>query len=141
MWRRHAVTPFAECGDSAGVSRAPGLRRPRGSHLTLRITRVGDEFASSETVLQRMAMDSLFCLPVTRGTESGARHSTLAARSATATRKVCLWDRWVDGRRIIDPDSENVSRVVVCDALFDGVRIRSFQPYDVTVRSGQHVRL
>ena len=41
------VTPFAESGDSAGVSRAPGLRLPRGSRLSLRITREGDEYPAS----------------------------------------------------------------------------------------------
>lgn len=135
------VTPFAESADSAGVYRAPGMRLARGSRLTLRISWQGDEYESSETVLPGVAMDSLFFLPDTRGTGTGPLRATLAARDPEATRNFYLWDQWVDGRRVIQPDSEVFSRVVVSDELFDGGRIRSFQPYDIALRSGQLVRM
>ena len=71
-------------------------------------------------MLKRIAMDLLFFLLDTRGIGSGALRATLAARDPIATRRFHLWDQWVDGRRIIKPDSAIFSRVVVSDALFDG---------------------
>lgn len=135
------ITTFAESADSAGLYRAPAMRVLRGSRLTLRITWQGDEYESSETVMAGVAMDSLFFVPDTRGTGTGTLRATLAARDPASTRNFYLWDQWVDGRRVIKPDSEIFSRVVASDELFDGGRIRTFQPYDVAVRSGQVVRM
>ncbi|HYW32262.1 MAG TPA: DUF4249 domain-containing protein, partial [Gemmatimonas sp.] len=135
------TTPFAERADSAGVYGAIGMRLERGSRLTLRITWQGDEYESSETVRPAVAMDSLFFLPDTRSSTPAGLRATLAARDPAGTRNFYLWEQWVDGRRIIQPDSETFARVVASDELFDGGRVRSFQPYAVTVDSGQLVRM
>ncbi len=138
------TTTFTESATERGVFRAARMVLPTGRALKLQITWQGDVYEATETVLPGVPMDSLFFAPPqTRfDAESPGLRATIAARDPGNQRNHYLWDQYVDGQRLVSPDSESFSRAVVSDDLFDGGFIRNFQPYEAFgLRAGALVRV
>jgi hypothetical protein len=116
---------------------------PAGRRLTLEITWNGDQYRSVETMQAGVGMDSLFFRPLlSKVSEVGTLRATISAQDPGTQTNFYLWDQWIDGARLVSPDSEVHSRVVVSDELFNGSKVRTFQPYDGwAVRPGQLVRV
>lgn len=135
------VVTFAESATEPGVYLSTFFVITVGRTYTLRITHDGDEYASTETALGGVPIDSVYFRErtVAVGPVDGLR-ATIALRDPVGVKNFYLWDQFVDGRRLVSPDSESYSRVVASDDFRDGTRIRDFQPYaGIVVRPGQEV--
>lgn len=137
------ATPFVESSGEPGVYRAAAMALPVGRALTLEIAWDGDLYRATEIMQPGVAMDSLFFRAEFDEVDTGRNwRATIAVQDPGSQRNFYLWDQWIDGRRLVSPDSEEFSRVVQSDERFNGSRIRQFQPYsDWLVRSGQLVRV
>ncbi len=132
------VVTFAESATEPGVYLSTFFVITVGRTYTLRITHDGDEYASTETALGGVPIDSVYFRErtVAVGPVDGLR-ATIALRDPVGVKNFYLWDQFVDGRRLVSPDSESYSRVVASDDFRDGTRIRDFQPYaGIVVRPG-----
>jgi len=117
---------------------------PVGHTLTLQIRWQGNTYEATELVLVGVPMDSLIFTPAESGIDDddSGLHATIAARDPGNQRNFYLWDQFVDGRRLVSPNTDSYSRVVISDELFNGGFLRAFQPYErFGLRSGQSVNV
>jgi Domain of unknown function (DUF4249) len=137
------VTVFTESASEPGAYRAAAMALPVGRSLTLEIGWQGDQYRATEVVKAAVGMDSIFFRPQFSKTNPGTSlRATIAAKDPGGSKNFYVWDQWIDDRRLVAPDSEFLSRVVVSDELFNGGTVRNFQPYDGwTVAPGQLVRI
>jgi hypothetical protein len=137
------ATVFSESLAEPGSYRATAMTLPVGSALTLEITWNGDLYRSREVMQAGVGMDSLFFRPQFGALNPGpSLRATVAAQDPGTSKNFYLWDQWIDGVRLVAPDSAALARVVASDELFNGSTVRNFQPYDGwSVRPGQLVRV
>ncbi|MFN9349348.1 MAG: DUF4249 domain-containing protein [Gemmatimonadota bacterium] len=137
------ATVFVESSQEPGTYRAAAMALPAGRPVTLEIVWGGDTYRSTEVMQPGVAMDSLFFKSEFDEVDTGQNwRATIAVQDPAAQRNFYVWDQWIDGRRLVSPDSEEVTRVVLSDDQFNGAKVRQFQPYsDWLVRPGQHVRV
>jgi hypothetical protein len=137
------VTPFVESASEPGTYATTSLTVELGRRYTLRITYRSDEYQSDEVAVPGVAIDSLFFSKRLEnvGPVDGLR-ATLALTDPKGTKNWYLWDQYVDGKRLITPDTTGYTRVVGADELLDGASIRQFQPYNaIVVKPGQRVKI
>jgi hypothetical protein len=130
---RESTTPGTYSTDS--------LVAAAGRTYTLRIDWQGDRYESVETLNAVAGIDSLYFTgrPKKDVAKDGLR-ATIDLRDPPAVRNYYLWDQYVDGVRLISPDTAFRVRVVTSDEFYQGRRVRGFQPFDgQAVRSGQEV--
>jgi hypothetical protein len=138
------VTPFTESTTEPGVYRTDALTILPGRPYTLRITYAGEQYRSTERMVTTVPIDTLyFSARNTQGPGSSAGlRTTIGFRDPSGTLNGYLWDMFVDGQRVISPDTASAYRASALDDAFDGIEATDFQPYDgIAVRSGQLVRL
>lgn len=137
------ATVFTESAAEPGVYRAPSMALPTGRSVTLEIGWGGDQYRATEIMQAGVGMDSLFFRPQFSKVNPGpSLRATVAAEDPGTPKNFYLWDQWIDGTRLVSADSVFKSRVVASDELFNGGKVRNFQPYDGwTVRPGQLVRV
>jgi Domain of unknown function (DUF4249) len=138
-----ATTTFAEQPGEPGVFIARAMRIALGRRYTLQVTWEGEAYTATETMLPAVPLDSLY---FESGNSLPGRPSGLAAsvrlRDPEGIRNFYLWDQWVDGRRLVSPDSNRFSRAVLSDDFIDGALISDFAPYGgIIVTPGQIVRM
>jgi Domain of unknown function (DUF4249) len=137
------VVPFGELASEPGTYATTTFVINVGRTYTLQITYAGQEYRSTETATSGVAIDSLWFIEriANLSPREGLR-ATIGLRDPVGVKNFYLWEQYVDGRRIVRPDSLGYYRVVASDDFSDGTRIRRYQPYDgVIVRSGQQVRV
>lgn len=136
-------TLFAESTAEPGVYRASAMRLDVGRSYTLEIAWSGDQYRATERMQAGVEMDSLFFRPRFGQLNPGPTlRATIAAKDPGTPKNFYLWDQWIDGRRLVSPDSEVNSRVIASDELFNGSPVRNFQPYDGwSVSAGQLIRV
>jgi hypothetical protein len=137
------VVPFAELAAEPGTYQTTVFVIAVGRTYTLRITYQGNEYVSTETASAAVPMDSLwFSEGISNVSSVAGLRATIGFRDPPGVKNFYLWDQFVDGRRVILPDSIGYYRVVASDDFTDGSRVRQLQPYDgVIVKSGQLVRV
>lgn len=137
------VAPFTELAGEPGTYETTVFVISAGRSYTLRISYQGAEYVSTETASPAVAIDSLWFIDriANIGPQAGLR-ATIGLRDPAGVKNFYLWDQFVDGRRVVRPDSVGYFRVVASDEFSDGTRIRRFQPYDgVIVTRGQQVKV
>lgn len=135
------VVTFTESSTEPGVYGTSFLIVSLRRAYTLRITYQGDEYAATEIATPGVAIDSLFFRQRTgfRGPALGLR-ATIALQEPPDVPNYYLWDQFVDGARLVSPDSGSYFRMVASDEFQDGEYIPQFQPYDgIVVTAGQLV--
>lgn len=137
------ATPFVESPQAPGTYRAAAMALPVGRALTLEIEWEGDRYRATEIMQPGVPMDSLFFRSEFDEVDTGRNwRATISVKDPGDQRNFYLWDQWIDGRRLVSPDSEEFSRVVQSDDRFNGSTVRQYQPYtDWLVSSGQLVRV
>jgi len=103
-----------------------------GTRYTLRITWNGEEYESSEVAQPVTPIIDLYFDPPKPGRFSGEGgvRATIDLADPAAVENYYLWDQFIDGVRVLGPDSTFRYRVVAYDDAFDGITIRGFQPYE-----------
>ncbi len=137
------VVPFAELAAEPGTYQTTFFVIAVGRRYTLRITYDGQEYVSTETASPAVEIDSLWFVDrIAKISPQAGLRATIGLRDPPGVKNFYLWDQFVDGRRIVRPDSVGYFRVVASDEFSDGTRIRRLQPYDgVIVNRGQQVRV
>jgi hypothetical protein len=138
------VTPFAESTTDPGLYRTTNLIITPGRPYTLRITYAGEQFQATERMASTVPIDTLYFAPRNTNGPGGSAglRTTIGFRDPRGTLNGYAWDMYVDGRRIVSPDTAAAYRAFVLDDVFDGIEASDYQPYDaIAVRSGQLVRV
>ena len=135
-----AVT-FAESMTDPGVYVTNSLVGEIGRAYTLQIDWQGERYDATETLQPVAPIDSIYFMARTGsfGPKEGLR-ATIDFRDPGTVRNFYLWDQFIDGVRLVVPDTNFRVRVTAPDDGLDGRRIRRFQPFDaVPVKSGAQV--
>lgn len=134
------VARFRE-STTPGIYVTDSLAATPGRTYTLRIDWRGDTYQATDRLEPVSGIDSLYFIarPRKDPTKDGVR-ATIDLRDPPLVRNYYLWDQYVDGVRLITPDTIFKVRIVATDELYQGRRIRQFQPFDgVPVKSGQEI--
>ncbi len=137
------VVPFIELAGEPGTYETTVFVIVVGRRYTLRITYGGEEYVSTEAASPAVAIDSLWFIDrIAKISPQSGLRATIGLRDPPGVKNFYLWDQFVDGRRVVRPDSVGYFRVVASDEFSDGTRIRRFQPYDgIIVTRGQQVKV
>lgn len=137
------VVSFTERAGEPGTYETTVFVITVGRRYTLRITYQGQEYVSTEIAMTAVPIDSLWFVDrIAKISPQAGLRATIALRDPVGVRNFYLWDQFVDGRRVVRPDSVGYFRVVDSDEFTDGNRIPRFQPYDgVIVTRGQLVKV
>ena len=125
------VTPFAE-SSTPGTYATTALTVQRGRTYTLRIDWEGQRFEGAERTMAVTPIDSLYFdapKPGRFSGEDGVR-ATIDTRDPAGEKNFYLWDQFVDGRRLLGPDSSFKLRIIAPDDAVDGKPVLGFQPYE-----------
>jgi hypothetical protein len=125
----HTVT-FAEAEPGQYVT--DELTVVVGMRYTLHITWGGEDYQASEVAQGVAPILDLYFDPPKPGRFSGEEgvRATIDLEDPAGVENYYLWDQFIDGVRVLGPDSTFRYRVVAYDDAFDGLAIRGFQPYE-----------
>lgn len=103
-----------------------------GTRYTLRITWGGEDYQASDVAQGVAPILDLYFDPPKPGRFSGEEgvRATIDLEDPVGVDNYYLWDQFIDGVRVLGPDSTFRYRVVAYDDAFDGILIRGFQPYE-----------
>jgi hypothetical protein len=130
---------------TAGVYVTNALIVDRGRTYTLRIDWEGQRFEGTEQTMTVTPIEALYFDPPKPGRFSGEGgvRATIDTRDPGGEKNFYLWDQFVDGKRLLGPDSSFLMRIIAPDDAVDGKRVIGFQPYegiDIPVGSSVLVR-
>ncbi|MBL8959696.1 MAG: DUF4249 domain-containing protein [Gemmatimonadetes bacterium] len=136
--------PFVE-SSTPGTYVTTALTVERGRTYTLRIDWEGQRFEGVEQTMSVTPIDSLYFEAPKPGRFSGEDgvRATIDTRDPAGEKNFYLWDQFVDGRRLLGPDSSFKLRIIAPDDAVDGKPVLGFQPYegiDIPVGSSVVVR-
>lgn len=135
------ITALTEDAAAPGVYRTTSLIGQIGTRYTLKVDYQGEHYEATETLLPIAPIDTLYFMDRKGqlGPKEGKR-ATIDFQEPGNVQNFYVWDQYVDGVRLLSPDSTIKFRVVGPDDGLDGRRIREFQPYDgVAIKSGSQV--
>lgn len=120
------------------VETAPGVYTTEqlvveiGRRYTLTIVYEGDTYESSEIAQPIPPIDSLYFDAPKPGRFSGTDgvRATIDLQEPADQRNFYLWDQFIDGVRVLGPDSSFRYRIVAPDDAVNGLAIEGFQPYE-----------
>lgn len=113
-----------------------------GMTYVLTIDWEGDRYESTETAQPVARIDSLYLASPQPGRFAGTEgvRATIDLTDEAGVRNFYLWDQFIDGTRVLGPDSTFKYRIVAPDQAFDGLTIEGFQPYEgVDIPAGSTV--
>lgn len=128
-------------GASPGAYVTDSLVIETGRRYTLRIRHAGDDYESVTTALATPPIDSLtFVAPrQNEGPQSGLR-AAITFRDPAGVANWYLADQFVNGVRLLMPDTTFAERATFSDEFRDGRRLAGIRPYAARpVRSGDTV--
>jgi uncharacterized protein DUF4249 len=103
-----------------------------GARYRLTITYEGQTYESTETAMSVAPIDSLYLEAPKPGRFSGTEgvRATIDLVDPPGLGNFYLWDQFIDGVRVLGPDSSFKYRMVAMDDAVDGLTIEGFQPYE-----------
>lgn len=103
-----------------------------GATYRLAITWDGQSYESTETAQSVAPIDSLYLEAPKPGRFSGTEgvRATIDLIDPPGLGNFYLWDQFIDGVRVLGPDSTFKYRMVAMDDAVDGLTISGFQPYE-----------
>ena len=103
-----------------------------GAQYRLTITFEGQTYESTETAMSVAPIDSLYLEAPKPGRFSGTEgvRATIDLVDPPGLGNFYLWDQFIDGVRVLGPDSSFKYRMVAMDDAVDGLTIEGFQPYE-----------
>ena len=103
-----------------------------GAHYRLTITFEGQTYESIERAMSVAPIDSLYLEAPKPGRFSGTDgvRATIDLVDPPGLGNFYLWDQFIDGVRVLGPDSSFKYRMVAMDDAVDGLTISGFQPYE-----------
>jgi hypothetical protein len=125
------VVAFVESATEPGTYTTSDLVGVIDRRYSLRIDYQGERYEATEPLNGVAPIDSLYFRD--RTTQSGPKdglRATIDFRDPPNTKNFYLWDQYVNGQRLVVPDSSFKTRVVAQDDGLDGRTVREFQPYD-----------
>lgn len=103
-----------------------------GAQYSLTITYEGQTYESTETAMSVAPIDSLYLEAPKPGRFSGTDgvRATIDLVDPPGLGNFYLWDQFINGVRVLGPDSSFKYRMVAMDDAVDGLTIAGFQPYE-----------
>ena len=103
-----------------------------GAEYLLTITFEGQNYESTEVAQTVAPIDSLYLESPKPGRFSGTDgvRATIDLVDPPGLGNFYLWDQFIDGVRVLGPDSSFKYRMVAMDDAVDGLTITGFQPYE-----------
>jgi hypothetical protein len=103
-----------------------------GVAYRLSISYQGQTYESTETAKSVAPIDSLYLESPRPGRFSGTEgvRATIDLVDPPGLGNFYLWDQFIDGVRVLGPDSSFKYRMVAMDDAVDGLTIAGFQPYE-----------
>ena len=103
-----------------------------GAQYRLTILYEGQSYESTETAQSVAPIDSLYLESPRPGRFSGTEgvRATIDLVDPPGLGNFYLWDQFIDGVRVLGPDSSFKYRMVAMDDAVDGLTITGFQPYE-----------
>jgi hypothetical protein len=103
-----------------------------GAQYRLTIIYEGQTYESTETAQSVAPIDSLYLESPRPGRFSGTEgvRATIDLVDPPGLGNFYLWDQFIDGVRVLGPDSSFKYRMVAMDDAVDGLTITGFQPYE-----------
>ena len=103
-----------------------------GAQYKLTVTFEGQTYESTETAMSVAPIDSLYLEAPQPGRFSGTEgvRATIDLVDPPGLGNFYLWDQFIDGVRVLGPDSSFKYRMVAMDDAVDGLTIEGFQPYE-----------
>jgi hypothetical protein len=125
------VFPFAE-SSTPGTYATSGLVVERGRTYTLRIDWDGQRYEGVEQTMTVTPIDSIYFEKPRPGRFSGEDgvRATIDTKDPAGEKNFYLWDQFVDGKRLLGPDSSFKLRIIAPDDAVDGKPVLGFQPYE-----------
>ncbi len=122
---------FAE-SSTPGTYVTSNLLVERGRTYTLRISWEGTQYEGIESTMSVTPIDSIYFEAPKPGRFSGEDgvRATIDTRDPAGEKNFYLWDQFVDGRRLLGPDSSFKLRIIAPDDAVDGKPVLGFQPYE-----------
>jgi len=112
-----------------------------GRAYTLQIDWQGERYDATETLQAVAPIDTMYFGERTGsfGPKEGLR-ATIDFRDPGGVRNFYLWDQYIDGVRLVVPDTNFRIRVTAPDIGIDGRNVQRFQPFEaVPVNAGSQV--
>lgn len=124
------VVSFTESAPGRYTTTSLVVERDR--RYTLQIDWQGDRYESVETTQTVVPIDSLYFDKPKPGRFAGTEgvRATIDLRDPGNVRNYYLWDQYVNGARVLGPDTTFKYRIAASDDGFDGILIAGFQPYE-----------
>jgi hypothetical protein len=125
------VVVFIESATEPGTYFTTDLVGVIDRRYTLQIDWQNERYEATESLNAVAPIDSLYFRD--RTTQSGPKdglRATIDFRDPPNAKNFYLWDQYVNGQRLVVPDSSFKTRVVAQDDGLDGRTVREFQPYD-----------
>jgi hypothetical protein len=124
------VVTFAEA--APGKYTTTQLTVRIGAEYRLAITYEGQTYESAEIATSVAPIDSLYLEAPRPGRFSGTEgvRATIDLVDPPGLGNFYLWDQFIDGVRVLGPDSSFKYRMVAMDDAVDGLTIAGFQPYE-----------
>lgn len=113
-----------------------------GTRYTLDIRWQGARYRGTETGMPVPPIDSIYLDKPMPGRFSGTEglRATIDLRDIPNVKNWYLWDQFVDGVRLLGPDSTFKARIIGPDEAFKGIEIKGFQPFEgVPIQPGSTV--
>lgn len=136
------ASTFAESSTTPGTYVTGALTIERGRTYTLRIDWEGQRFEGKEQTMTVTPIDSLyFDVPKPgRFSGEGGVRATIDTRDPAGEKNFYLWDQFIDGQRLLGPDSSFKQRIIAPDDAVDGKPVKGFQPYEgIDIPAGSSV--
>ncbi|MCC6316080.1 MAG: DUF4249 domain-containing protein [Gemmatimonadaceae bacterium] len=128
---RGQTTTFSE-SNVPGTYQTSALVVTRDRMYTLRINWEGQRYEGVERTMTVSVIDSLYFAAPKPGRFSGEDgvRATIDTRDPAGEKNFYLWDQFVDGRRMLGPDSTFKMRIIAPDDAVDGKPVLGFQPFE-----------
>lgn len=137
----HSV-PFAEQPTVPGTYVTEALTAEIGRRYTLVIDFEGERYQATDTLRAVAPIDSLYFERRHPPDSNPGLRATIDLTDPAEPGNYYLWDEFIDGVRVLSPDSTAAKRAVASDQFQNGTRAKELQPYDgIPVLPGQVVTI
>lgn len=125
------VSPLTE-SSAPGVYATNALVVNRGRSYTLRIDFEGQRYEATDRTVTVTPIDSLYFEAPKPGRFSGEGgvRASIDTRDPAGEKNFYLWDQFVNGVRLLGPDSAFKLRIIAPDDAVDGKPVLGYQPFE-----------
>lgn len=136
------VFPFVESASEPGLYSTDALVGSIGRVYTLVVDYQSEQYQAQDSLRAVAPIDSLYFEPRHPADKNPGLRATIDISDPPQLGNNYLWDQFVDGVRVLSPDSSSGTRAVASDQFQNGTHVKEVQPYSgIPVLPGQLVTI